>query len=184
MQLNMALGAVTFVAVAFVADITVGGSSSLSSSGSKRKVEAVVDTNSLKITQHAVQKKNENSGAWEHEPNESCESEYRKCAEEPWRPYLPGCTAMMIFDCNANGISDVCEIANGAADIDHDCVLDSCEYAIGDLNLDGVIDDLDLNILLSWWGIPNPPLGDLNKDGIVNAVDLGILLGRFGVVVY
>jgi hypothetical protein len=131
----------------------------------KRKVEAVVDTNSLKITQHAVQKKNENSGAWEHEPNESCESEYRKCAEEPWRPYLPGCTAMMIFDCNANGIPDSCEIANGSAtDCNRNGIPDACDIAGGmaDCNGNGQLDSCEL---------ANGTAIDQNGNGIPDSCD-------------
>ena len=53
----------------------------------------------------------------------------------------------------------------------------------GDFNQDGVIDGIDLGILLSGWGIC--PAGsdcfqDLNEDGEVNGADLGVLLsGRF-----
>ena len=90
----------------------------------------------------------------------------------------------MVFDCNGNGIPDATEIANGAQDFDNDGVLDSCEFAFGDLNLNGVVDSLDVSILLGWWGVPNPLYGDLNGDGVVNAIDLGTLLGRFGVVTF
>jgi len=75
-------------------------------------------------------------------------------------------------------------IAGGAMDWDNDGILDSCEFRIGDLNLNGVIDSQDVSILLGWWGVPNPLFGDLDFDGIVGPRDLGILLGRWGVVVY
>ena len=87
-------------------------------------------------------------------------------------------------DCNENGIADAIDIANGAADGDFDGVPDSCEYAVGDLNRNGVIDPLDLQILLGWWGTTNPAFGDLNLDGQVGGADLGTLLGRFGLVVF
>ena len=55
-----------------------------------------------------------------------------------------------------------------------------------DINGDGVVNGIDLGILLSWWtiapGVPvcpgddDPCPGDLNIDGLVNGVDLGILL--------
>jgi hypothetical protein len=55
---------------------------------------------------------------------------------------------------------------------------------MGDLNLNGTIDQQDVSILIGWWGIPNPLFGDLNGDNVVDANDLGIILGRFGAVTY
>jgi hypothetical protein len=100
------------------------------------------------------------------------------------RPIIPVIAALTVFDCNGNNIPDTQEIANGAADSDNDSVLDSCEFAMGDLNLNGVIDISDLYILLGWWSIPNPLYGDLNRDGTVDSADLGIILSRYGVVTY
>ena len=90
----------------------------------------------------------------------------------------------MSVDCNANSVPDSTEISNGAQDSDSDGTLDSCEFAIGDLNLNGFIDSYDVSILLGWWGITNPLYGDLNGDNVVNAYDLGIILGRYGVVTF
>ena len=87
-------------------------------------------------------------------------------------------------DCNHNGIPDYQDIVNGAMDWNGDSVPDSCSYAAGDLNLNGVVDGQDLSILLGWWGISNPMFGDLNQDGKVNGIDMGMLLGRFGAVVF
>lgn len=55
----------------------------------------------------------------------------------------------------------------------------------GDLYADGVVDVIDLLILLSRWGPcpePCPPycLGDINLDCVVNTADLLILLGNWG----
>lgn len=47
-----------------------------------------------------------------------------------------------------------------------------------DLNGDGVVDAIDLSILLGQWGAPG--IADLNDDGVVDAVDLTILLGSWG----
>jgi hypothetical protein len=47
-----------------------------------------------------------------------------------------------------------------------------------DLNGDGVVDALDLGILLGGWGFPGP--SDINNDGTTDALDLGILLGAWG----
>jgi hypothetical protein len=49
------------------------------------------------------------------------------------------CTAPA--DCDSNGINDRCDIAGGAADIDDDGVLDSCEL---DCNTNGLPDDYEL----------------------------------------
>jgi formylglycine-generating enzyme required for sulfatase activity len=50
--------------------------------------------------------------------------------------------------------------------------------------LDGTIGGVELSIILSVWGIPNPPVGDINHDGIVNGIDLSTILGRWGAVPY
>jgi len=48
----------------------------------------------------------------------------------------------------------------------------------GDLNGDGVVNGLDLTLLLAAWG-SNNPVADINQDGIVNALDLNILLANW-----
>lgn len=87
-------------------------------------------------------------------------------------------------DCNGNSIPDAIDIATGAPDWDNDGTPDSCEYKVGDLNLNGTIDNQDVSILLGWWGIANPLVGDLDGDGKVDGTDLGIMLGRWGAVVF
>jgi hypothetical protein len=47
-----------------------------------------------------------------------------------------------------------------------------------DLNGDGVVDGIDLGILLSDWG--GPGAGDLDGSGAVDGQDLGVLLGNWG----
>ena len=66
----------------------------------------------------------------------------------------------------------------GAADTDLDGVIDSCERAFGDLNLDGLIDGLDLALVLSNWG--GSGIGDVNGSGTVDGVDLASLLSSWG----
>ncbi|MFM7132955.1 MAG: dockerin type I domain-containing protein [Planctomycetota bacterium] len=51
-------------------------------------------------------------------------------------------------------------------------------YALGDINRDGVVDLLDLNLLLAAWGSKGGP-ADLDASGRVNARDLSILLGAW-----
>jgi hypothetical protein len=53
----------------------------------------------------------------------------------------------------------------------------------GDVNEDGVVDLLDLTLLLSSFGMPSGAThanGDLDGDGDVDLQDLSILLGNFG----
>jgi hypothetical protein len=48
-----------------------------------------------------------------------------------------------------------------------------------DLNDDGVVNGIDLGILIGSWG---DPVGDLDGDGTTNGIDLGILLGAWGLI--
>ena len=83
-------------------------------------------------------------------------------------------------DCNGNGVNDVLDLTDGADDVNGNGVLDECEFAYGDLNLDGEIDGGDMFIVLGWFASPFPLFGDLNDDGMTNAADMGILLSRWG----
>jgi len=85
-------------------------------------------------------------------------------------------------DCNANNIPDSCDIASGAADDDSDTRLDSCEYDYGDFDLNGVVDGVELAVIMSLWGQVNPKIGDLNHDGTIDGGDLVIMLARWGAV--
>ena len=85
-------------------------------------------------------------------------------------------------DCNGNTVPDSCDIAGGAADKDQDGRPDSCEEALGDWDLNGLVDGVELSIILGMWGSANPPVGDCNGDGTVDGADLAILLGRWGPV--
>ena len=83
-----------------------------------------------------------------------------------------------VRDCDNNGTPDSCDIVGAAADTDLDGVIDSCERAFGDLNLDGLIDGLDLALVLSNWG--GSGIGDVNGSGTVDGVDLASLLSSWG----
>jgi hypothetical protein len=52
---------------------------------------------------------------------------------------------------------------------------------MGDLNCDGLVNGLDLGILLSQWSIAGAGGGsaDFNADDLVNGLDLGILLANW-----
>lgn len=85
-----------------------------------------------------------------------------------------------VVDCNGNGTDDSVDIANGAPDSDADGRLDSCEQALGDLNLNGVIDQGDILIVLGWWHFPAGAPCDFDNDGSIGGRDLGFVLARFG----
>lgn len=83
-------------------------------------------------------------------------------------------------DCNDNGVPDVCDVIDGTVqDINDNMLPDVCELAEGDLNLDECVGGADLAIMLSLWGLPNPPLGDLNGDGVIDGIDIATLLSKW-----
>jgi hypothetical protein len=90
------------------------------------------------------------------------------------------CQVSETSDCDGNGVLDSCDIAAGAPDSNSNGIPDSCELQPGDLNADGVVDGVDLGMLLAQWGAPAPQPGDLNDDGEVDGIDLGILLANWG----
>jgi hypothetical protein len=85
----------------------------------------------------------------------------------------------MYADCNNDGIADNCQ-NDLAADINQDGRLDACQYAFGDLDLSGIVDGVDLGLMLVKWGQPNPGIPDCNGDNIFDGLDLGILLVHWG----
>ena len=86
-------------------------------------------------------------------------------------------------DCDANGVIDSCEIADGSAnDSDDDGLLDACEKSPpcpADLDGDGVVSGSDLTVVLGAWGINDSP-ADFNGDGHVDGADLAVVLGAWG----
>ena len=52
----------------------------------------------------------------------------------------------------------------------------------GDVNSDGVVNIIDIGILIDNYGLtpPTDPRADLNKDGIVNIIDIGIIIDNYG----
>jgi hypothetical protein len=55
-------------------------------------------------------------------------------------------------------------------------------YCPADLDQDGDVDGVDLNLLLGNWGAcaSDPCLGDLDENGVVDSADLAILLAATG----
>ncbi len=83
-------------------------------------------------------------------------------------------------DCNANGVCDLDEL-DASNDTDDDGRIDRCERAIGDLNLDGTVNNYDLALVLFHWGTSNAA-GDVDGSGTVTSADLSILLANWGPV--
>lgn len=83
-----------------------------------------------------------------------------------------------VVDCNGNGVNDRVDIGSGSsADANANGVPDDCEI-VGDMNVDGVVDAIDLALLLGRWGLAG--WGDLDDDGAVGSSDLALLLATFG----
>ncbi|MED5507892.1 MAG: PQQ-dependent sugar dehydrogenase [Planctomycetota bacterium] len=84
-------------------------------------------------------------------------------------------------DCDQDGVSDACELAAGTAvDLDWNGVPDACDPPAcpADLNADGLVDGIDLALVLGYWGTDG--VGDVNQDGVTNGADLAVLLGSWG----
>jgi hypothetical protein len=86
-------------------------------------------------------------------------------------------------DCNGNQCPDGSDIANGTS-IDEkpeNGIPDECEQCPGDLFLDGVVDAMDLAIVLGAWGACDVgPCPDQDGNCLIDAVDLAIVLGAWG----
>lgn len=92
----------------------------------------------------------------------------------------PEAFRMATPDCNANGIPDDCDIADGTipdpgAGVPTPC--GSPNACPADLDGDGQVDAADLAILLGAWGTPE---ADLTGDGLTDASDLAVALGAWG----
>ncbi|MBM4110753.1 MAG: hypothetical protein FJ254_05265 [Phycisphaerae bacterium] len=87
--------------------------------------------------------------------------------------------AVIVQDCNLNGIPDSSELGQEGADFNGDHVLDECQ-CIADLFVDGRVDGADLAVVHSQWGLGGAAVADINRDGVVNGTDLSILLSSWG----
>jgi hypothetical protein len=83
-------------------------------------------------------------------------------------------------DCDLDGVGDACE---SSGDINQNGIPDSCE-CMADLFVDGLVNGVDLGVLLAYWGpatsLPVSQRCDMNRDGAVDGIDLGYLLSRWG----
>jgi hypothetical protein len=89
------------------------------------------------------------------------------------------------FDCNASGVPDACEIADGLlADANGNGIPDCCESGTSckgcatDLDGDGQVGASDLSLVLANWG---SAAGDVTGDGTTDAADLSEVLATWGV---
>jgi subtilisin family serine protease len=84
-------------------------------------------------------------------------------------------------DCNDNGVSDTCDIANGTSDdADGNGIPDECEDGCdGDVNGDGVVGVNDLLEVIDQWGNAGGS-GDVNGDGTVGINDLLAVIDAWG----
>ncbi|MSR28395.1 MAG: hypothetical protein EXS03_02320 [Phycisphaerales bacterium] len=85
-----------------------------------------------------------------------------------------------VRDCNANLVPDSCDIASGAADTDADGRIDACERALGDFDLNGQVDGIDMALILSAWGTNTPAYADLDGNGSIGGGDLTGIFSRWG----
>ncbi len=113
-------------------------------------------------------------GQWNDEPNDAslyCYSAYiiewsADCNSDGIVDYGQILSGELI-DANSNGIPDICEI-------------DSCP---GDISGNGVVDGVDLTLLLGVWGtdgIGGEFDADITNDGIVGGADLTVLFSGWG----
>jgi hypothetical protein len=83
------------------------------------------------------------------------------------------------YDCDSNGVSDLCQIAAGAADCNHNARLDACEIQAGtvtDVDQNGTIDscqvDCNTNQLPDSWEISQGTAPDCNANGVPDSCDV------------
>ena len=86
-------------------------------------------------------------------------------------------------DCDADGVTNACEIVAGAPDVNRDWTPDSCQ-CICDTNGDGRVAGEDLANVLQNWGPVRAEVmslaSDIDADGIVGGSDLALLLSSWG----
>lgn len=88
-------------------------------------------------------------------------------------------------DCNGNGQVDLRDILLGAADVNQDGVLDSCEPTCdADINGGGTVNVVDLLAVINQWGacppLTQPCSADIDLNHLVNVQDLLLVINAWG----
>ena len=84
-------------------------------------------------------------------------------------------------DCDGNGQSDAESIVDGPMlDSNDNGVLDTCELALGDLDLNEQIDLSDIALAMLDFGQTEDAPSDLNHDGSVDFMDIALILLEYG----
>ncbi|MDA1106106.1 MAG: M12 family metallo-peptidase [Planctomycetota bacterium] len=82
-----------------------------------------------------------------------------------------------VYAIDAGAAIDLTATAPSPADANRNLVPDECEATTpGDLNSDGIVNGLDLALLLGAWGLPG---GDITGDGTTDGGDLAVILGNW-----
>jgi hypothetical protein len=87
----------------------------------------------------------------------------------------------LVGDCNGDGQSDAQAIVDQEMlDSNDNGVLDACEVALGDLDLNEQIDLSDIAIAMLDFGQTEDAPSDLNHDGSVDFMDIALILLEYG----
>jgi len=131
--------------------------------------------------------------AWSSgEPNCTCEK-YLMLYPSGWNDTNSTARSWAIIeysaDCNGDGTVDFGQIRGGAlADGNGNGVPDCCEQGVecfpclGDIDASGIVNGVDLSIILNSWGSAGGkyPAADVNGDGSVDGADLATVLSAWG----